>query len=101
MTPTEPTRASCSCYRLRPTISHPALEEGIMSPDSVTAGNPASNVTPKLGGKTAIVTGSTSGIGLGIARALAECGANIVINGFGPKDEIEKIRAAIAADYKV
>ncbi len=72
-----------------------------MSPDSVTAGKPASMVTPKLGGKTAIVTGSTSGIGLGIARALAECGAHIVLNGFGPKDEIEKIRAGIESQYKV
>src|SRR5258706_4787116 len=71
-----------------------------MSPDSVTAGKPAFMVTPKLGGKTAIVTGSTSGIGLGIARALAECGAHLVINGFGPKDEIEKIRAGIESQYK-
>ncbi len=45
-----------------------------------------------LKGKTALVTGSTSGIGLGIAKALAKQGANIVLNGFGdvegPKDEI-------------
>ena len=39
-----------------------------------------------LKGKTAVVTGSTSGIGLGIAKALAEQGANIVMNGFGEKD---------------
>ena len=36
-----------------------------------------------LKGKTALVTGSTSGIGLGIAKALARQGANIVLNGFG------------------
>ena len=45
-----------------------------------------------LKGKTALVTGSTSGIGLGIAKALAQQGANIVLNGFGdaegPKAEI-------------
>lgn len=40
----------------------------------------------------AIVTGSTSGIGLGIAKALAHAGANVVINGFGKPDEIEKTR---------
>ncbi|MBV8048147.1 MAG: 3-hydroxybutyrate dehydrogenase [Paludibacterium sp.] len=40
-----------------------------------------------LVGKTALVTGSTSGIGLGIACALAEAGANIVLNGFGPEQE--------------
>ncbi|GAA0785838.1 3-hydroxybutyrate dehydrogenase [Roseibium denhamense] len=54
-----------------------------------------------LANKTAVVTGSTSGIGLGCARALAEHGANIVINGLGDTDAIEKERAAIEADFKV
>ncbi|MBI2235150.1 MAG: 3-hydroxybutyrate dehydrogenase [Micavibrio aeruginosavorus] len=54
-----------------------------------------------LHGKTALVTGSTSGIGLGVAQALAKEGANIIINGLGNADEIEKIRASIEADYKV
>ena len=40
--------------------------------------------------KTAVVTGSTSGIGLAIARALAKEGANVMINGFGDKTAIEK-----------
>ncbi len=44
-------------------------------------------------GKTAIITGSTSGIGLGIAKGLADAGVNIVMNGFGDKDEIEQERA--------
>ncbi len=43
-----------------------------------------------LAGKTAIVTGSTSGIGLGIARALAEAGANVVLNGLGDTDEVKR-----------
>ena len=43
-----------------------------------------------LEGKVALVTGSTSGIGLAIARALAAEGARIMINGFGPQDEIER-----------
>ena len=72
-----------------------------MSPDSATAGKPASKAFIDLGGKTAIVTGSTSGIGLGIARALAGVGANVVINGFGDKAAIEKERAGMAAEFKV
>ena len=43
-----------------------------------------------LHSKSAIVTGSTSGIGLGIARALAKEGTNVMINGFGEPQEIEK-----------
>jgi len=54
-----------------------------------------------LQGKSALVTGSTSGIGLAIARALAAQGANITINGFGDKVAIEKERTAIENDYKV
>jgi 3-hydroxybutyrate dehydrogenase len=46
-----------------------------------------------LAGKTAIVTGSTSGIGLGIARALASAGIHIMFNGLGGKTEVQKIRA--------
>ena len=48
-----------------------------------------------LKGKTAIITGSTSGIGLGIAKAMADAGMNIVMNGFGDADEIEENRKAI------
>jgi 3-hydroxybutyrate dehydrogenase len=51
--------------------------------------------------RTAIVTGSTSGIGEGIARALAASGCNVVINGFGDPAAIEKIRASIEAEHKV
>ena len=54
-----------------------------------------------LKGRTALVTGSTSGIGLGMARALARQGANLLINGFGDPAEIELLRSGLAAEFGV
>src|SRR6266699_5042225 len=54
-----------------------------------------------LTGKTAVVTGSTSGIGLAYARTFAGAGANIVLNGMGAPADIEKERASIEADFRV
>jgi|SRR5262245_59632738 len=54
-----------------------------------------------LSGKTALVTGSTSGIGLGIATELASEGTNIVLNGFGDAAAIEKLRSDLARQHNV
>ncbi len=49
----------------------------------------------------AVITGSTSGIGLGIAQGFAAAGMNVMLNGFGDADEIEATRAALEKDYGV
>ncbi|MBC7799495.1 MAG: 3-hydroxybutyrate dehydrogenase [Gemmatimonadaceae bacterium] len=54
-----------------------------------------------LAGRVALVTGSTSGIGLGIARALAAAGCDIMLNGFGDPTEIETLRAEMTGAYGV
>src|SRR5215207_3035461 len=55
----------------------------------------------QLAGRVAIVTGSTSGIGLGIVRSLAEAGAAVVLNGLGNIDDVGEIVAGISAEYGV
>ncbi len=74
------------------------LRRNIYGVDIQDIGTKAGTIEEKtmLKGKTALVTGSTSGIGLGIARAMAQEGANIVLNGFGDAHEIEIIRHELA-----
>ena len=67
----------------------------------IKSDRPLPQAQRELEGETAIVTGSTSGIGLGIARALAQRGANVVLNGFGDAGEIEIVRAALAMEHNV
>lgn len=52
-------------------------------------------------GKNALVTGSTSGIGLAIARTLAGAGANVTLNGLGDHEENDELRAALESEFKI
>lgn len=62
---------------------------------------PAATAAHPLKGKVSLVTGSTSGIGLGIARALAASGSAVVLNGFGKQEDIEAVQAEITSEFDV
>ncbi len=66
-----------------------------------TAGDAAPFGYGELSGKSTIVTGSTSGIGLGVARAFAACGMNVMLNGFGDRAEIDRTAAELADTYGI
>ena len=61
----------------------------------------AAPATRPLAGKGAIVTGSTSGIGLGVAKALAEAGADVMLNGFGDAAAIARLRDELEQEFGV
>jgi len=69
-------------------VNHPVAQQSFLTPR-------------RLDGKVAVVTGSTSGIGLGIAQALAADGSAVVLNGFGDRGEIAALQGQIAADHRV
>jgi 3-hydroxybutyrate dehydrogenase len=62
---------------------------------------PVAATAHHLAGKVSLVTGSTSGIGLGIARALAGAGAAIVLNGFGKPEDISEVRSKLADEFNI
>ena len=68
---------------------------------NIAVKQPNMNTTQSLAGKVSLVTGSTSGIGLGIARALAQAGSAVVLNGFGKAEEVATTQAKLAAECNV
>src|SRR5271169_72044 len=68
---------------------------------NIAIADPRANTTRVLEGKASLVSGSTSGIGLGIARALAAAGSGVVLNGFGKPEEISATQAKLADDFGV
>jgi 3-hydroxybutyrate dehydrogenase len=79
-------------------LGHRTPEE---NPMNIAVGNPRARTAGVLQGKVSLVTGSTSGIGLGVARALAAAGSGIVLNGFGKPDEISAIQRQVADEFGV
>jgi 3-hydroxybutyrate dehydrogenase len=89
------------CSKNRSKFRPPTARSGASTGVHFTKLSTELGIAMMLKGKSALVTGSTSGIGLAMARALAAEGANITINGFGDKAAIEKERAGIEKDFGV
>jgi len=87
--------------RQRPAVSGAHPGENRMHTMETTRNPMISETARPLAGKTALITGSTSGIGLGIAEALAGKGAQIVLNGLGDLHEIERTRDRLAFEHEV
>jgi 3-hydroxybutyrate dehydrogenase len=68
---------------------------------NIQAPLPLEHATRPLAGRVSLVTGSTSGIGLGIARALAAAGSAVVLNGFGKPEDIAETQAKIGSEFGV
>jgi 3-hydroxybutyrate dehydrogenase len=68
---------------------------------NIAVKHPSTLTGQSLAGKVSLVTGSTSGIGLGIARALAAAGSAVVLNGFGKPEDIAATQAELAVDFNV
>jgi 3-hydroxybutyrate dehydrogenase len=77
------------------------VQEKRMTIMNVQMPAPLSAMPRNLEGKVSLVTGSTSGIGLGIARALAAAGSNVVLNGFGKPEDIAEAQAKLIAECGV
>jgi 3-hydroxybutyrate dehydrogenase len=77
------------------------MQEPLLKKNRRTAQAKAPAFPAELEGRNAIVTGSTSGIGLGIARAFAAAGMNVMLNGFGEPKEIEFTRSSLETDFGV
>src|SRR5215510_2581373 len=85
---------------LRPGPAHwPQADQEASMNIAVTPEN--INSRALFAGKVVLVTGSTSGIGLGIARAMAAAGADIVLNGFGKPEEVADVQQSLASDFQV
>src|SRR5688572_3851531 len=85
---------------MRTTVAHRASSERIIVMN-VQMPISASAIVRNLEGKVSLVTGSTSGIGLGIARSLAAAGSSIVLNGFGTPEDIAEAQARLISEFNV
>src|SRR5215470_258887 len=68
---------------------------------NIQAPLPLEQISRTLAGRVSLVTGSTSGIGLGIARALAAAGSAVMLNGFGKPEDIAETQARIVSEFGV